>query len=204
VISQVVIGLMGAVDPNVDNRDLVRWAVGEVLDAMGIDNVNELLDLFFPEGWVSPMKQSLAVAEAQMKMQVAAQGQLAGMAAPAAEEEGTAGAAGARANFDAGQQAHDKAIKNGRRTVGTDSGSATAIQASQDRARTRQERSLVTPAEAGTVDGTVEELVEDLTEAGQRAEALAVLRDLDLPPALREVGQSAIALLGAPVDAADE
>ena len=54
---QSLAAAMKAVDPKVSSRELVRWFFGELLDAMGHANTQELLDKFFPAGWVSPAAQ---------------------------------------------------------------------------------------------------------------------------------------------------
>lgn len=46
-----------AVDPNTASRELCRFFFGETLDAMGKKNTQELLDKFFPAGWVSPAQE---------------------------------------------------------------------------------------------------------------------------------------------------
>lgn len=56
-LAQALAGAMKAVDPKVSSRELVRWYFGELLDAMGRTNTQELLDKFFPVGWVSPAAQ---------------------------------------------------------------------------------------------------------------------------------------------------
>lgn len=56
-LAQALAGAMKAVDPKVSSRELVRWYFGELLDAMGRTNTQELLDKFFPTTWVSPAAQ---------------------------------------------------------------------------------------------------------------------------------------------------
>lgn len=52
-------GMVQVADPQISNRDLVRFFVGEVLDSMGKTNTQELLDKFFPTTWKSPARQQI-------------------------------------------------------------------------------------------------------------------------------------------------
>lgn len=185
VIAQVIVGLMGAVDPNVANRDLVRWCTGQVIDAMGIDNVNELIDQFFPEKWVSPMEQTLLMGQAQMAM--------ANQADPGAG--GDPGAPG-RAQLAAGTEDQGQSIQRGRRMAGVIDGPAAAQQDSQDRAQKRHDRALASPVEAQVLSpDQITEMVETMTEGVKSGDALAVLAIMDLPPELQEAGRAAMAAL---------
>jgi hypothetical protein len=46
--------LVAAVDPQVQNAEMIRWVVSEILDAMGKVNTEEILDKIFPDDWAPP------------------------------------------------------------------------------------------------------------------------------------------------------
>lgn len=46
--------LVTAVDPQVQNKELIRYVVGEALETMGKQNVEEVLERLFPENWTPP------------------------------------------------------------------------------------------------------------------------------------------------------
>jgi heat shock protein HslJ len=68
-LAQQLAGVLNTVDPGISSRELVRWYMGEVLDAMGSKNTQELLDKFFPESWESPWERQQKSQLAQMHMQ---------------------------------------------------------------------------------------------------------------------------------------
>jgi hypothetical protein len=121
--------MVGIVDPQISDRDLMRFYVGEVLDAMGKTNTQELLDKFFPEDWESPAE----VANQQQLMFAAMQNQqdpnqVAGLAAGQTEDA----------------EEYDSAARNGTQRGARDyeGGGGGAGAEARDRASRRRELAL--------------------------------------------------------------
>lgn len=174
IVMAVVTGMLGAVDPNVTNRDLVRFCVGEILDAMGKVNTTELLDQFFPENWVSPMEQTLLVGQMQMAMGAGSEEQ-------PVDDSGDDEAAAGRERVQAGAEDADAATRRGRRLAGRDQGPGNAVADSADRAQRRRERSISAPAEAALTEAALGESGSDPTPI------------FDLPPELAAIAEDALA-----------
>jgi hypothetical protein len=132
--------MLSSVDPGVFNRELVRFYVGEVLEAMGKKNVKALLDKFFPEDWIAPGDR----AEALQKEMAGVQGGGSDTSAtPTSTNQATqqAGAARQRAAGEAHDQAERGAAYYSRGTTrGLDQRDAGTE--GRDRARANRDRQL--------------------------------------------------------------
>lgn len=93
--------LVSAVDPQVQNKELIRYVVGEALETMGKQNVEEILARLFPEDWTPPAvekhQQELEQGDAAIEQTKAQAAQTRNPSAPAAPT-----AAGQRRSVAAG------------------------------------------------------------------------------------------------------
>ncbi len=115
-------GMLTTVDPNLGNKDLIKFYVEQVLDAMGFVNATELVDRFFPDEWVTPEEK----AQAQMEQE---------QQANAAGEEGAALLADEANNQEIDDTLHQRlwAQRDGPENAGG---------VTRDRAETRRQRNI--------------------------------------------------------------
>jgi hypothetical protein len=172
--SSMLLSLMAGLDPNGSNRQLMRFVLGEVLDAMGKTNTKELLDQILPEGFQTPHQQAQEEALHQAQL---------GAAAAAAGAPGPSGAAPPHANVQraiqqASRQARgisagaETAENEGRRRGGNrPGGPGAAIAESGNRAMARRERAL-SPQEAAYINAALSSIEDEgLREAAWGAMA---------------------------------
>jgi hypothetical protein len=168
--------LTAAVDPQGQNKEFLRWVVGEILDTMGKVNSKEILDRIFPQDW----EPSSTVANASMmQMQLQAQQAAQDMAPPEAPSNAGAQrtqAAASSAAASAGKQQATAARNGADRSPsarGGVSSSQRASQARQDRAAGRvgskQSEAADLFGEPDFVEADREAFVASLPEAAQDA-----------------------------------
>jgi hypothetical protein len=178
--------LLAAVDPQVQNRELIRWAVSEVLDAMGKVNTEEILDKIFPDGWTpppppgmvadagpggEPLPAEMVVPPAPEVRQAQHEDQEAALQAQAAAQPSPTAPAGQQRRVRAANTTAKNSDRRARakQRNGTDrapsarggtSSSQRAAQARQDRAAGRVGQSQTLLRYGADVDGEGEQLVE--------------------------------------------
>lgn len=142
--------LLGAIDPNLASKKIIRWVFREVLQAMGEEHVEQTLDELVGDDYETPYQQRLEAEERQLVAQQAA-------AAPPGEP----GASRPASRLGAAARRHEQTARRGLpRGADRVGGAGAAGAAARDRAAARHQRAL----EAGVPANLVETIVGVLGE----------------------------------------
>jgi hypothetical protein len=168
--ASMLVSVMAAVDPNGSSRELHRWVMAEILDAMGDPDAQEVIDNIFPAGYETPWEQT----QKQMVFNASV------AAAQAAQPpDGEPGGRDARQNSPAQIAASTLQNSTDAANVERNGGARGSPAPGASLARAQQRNAIA--RESDFIDATFEELDEDdLREAADEAmRGLAVLLDAD-------------------------